>query len=151
MVQDLKQDSLRWRAEQQGHSTRGGSPHLRDSRGTRYPDKPTAPAYLDSQTHQSRQYYGPSVTPAPVDSPYGAPAASHAQRDPYAAASVRETAGYPSQGHSLNYFTIAVVPALLACYLFDSLHLRTGLPRRLRTCSQTFVHRRYQYHLCWTR
>ncbi|KAF2104146.1 hypothetical protein NA57DRAFT_70359 [Rhizodiscina lignyota] len=99
MVTDLKQDSLRWRAEQQGHSTRGGSPHItRDLKGARYPDlAAAAPAYLDSQTHQSRQYYGPSVTPAPVESHYGAPAP---QRDPYGAAPVRETAGYPSQAHA---------------------------------------------------
>lgn len=101
MVIDLKQDSLRWRAEQQGHPSRGGSPHRRDPKGAKYPDKAAAPAYLDSQTHQSRQYYGPSATPAPgpVDSHYAAPTSAHSQRDPYGAVPVREAAGYPP-GHA---------------------------------------------------
>ncbi|KAF2086352.1 hypothetical protein K490DRAFT_66905 [Saccharata proteae CBS 121410] len=63
MVQDLKLDSQRWRAEvQQGR----GSPLARDAKLSSKPDKVVV-AYQDSRTHQSRQYYGPS-TPAPDSS-----------------------------------------------------------------------------------
>ncbi|EKG15005.1 hypothetical protein MPH_07789, partial [Macrophomina phaseolina MS6] len=57
MVQDLKLDSQRWRAEvQQGRV-----------------------AYQDSRTHQSRQYYGPT-TPAPEQS-YAPPSAAQVYAD----------------------------------------------------------------------
>ncbi|KAK7511891.1 uncharacterized protein IWZ02DRAFT_385266 [Phyllosticta citriasiana] len=107
MVQDLKQDSARWRAEvQQGR----GSPHARDAKLSKPPDKPVV-AYQDSRTHQSRQYYGPS-TPGP-DAAYGAPPPAQGYADHPSAAGYRAPAqnayggdytyaqpqsGYPQQG-----------------------------------------------------
>ncbi|KAL1630380.1 hypothetical protein SLS56_004907 [Neofusicoccum ribis] len=70
MVQDLKLDSQRWRAEvQQGR----GSPLARDSKMMAKPPDKAAVAYQDSRTHQSRQYYGPmpmeeETTPMPSPS-----------------------------------------------------------------------------------
>ncbi|KAL1646639.1 hypothetical protein SLS58_003227 [Diplodia intermedia] len=76
MVQDLKLDSQRWRAEvQQGR----GSPLARDSKIMAKPPDKAAVAYQDSRTHQSRQYYGPS-TPAP-EQPYAPPSASQVYAD----------------------------------------------------------------------
>ncbi|PVH99167.1 hypothetical protein DM02DRAFT_441579 [Periconia macrospinosa] len=62
MIQDLKLDSQRWRAEkdgsQRGHGS-GGSSLVREPKVSRQPDASLV-AYQDSQTHASRQHYGPS-------------------------------------------------------------------------------------------
>ena len=66
MVQDLRLDSQRWRAEvQQGR----GSPHAHDKKMSKHPNNILV-AYQDSRTHQSRQYYGPTGTaPTPASAP----------------------------------------------------------------------------------
>lgn len=58
MIQDLKSDSQRWQQERENRAGRGGSPHVRDTAVS----KPNAAvvAYQDSQTHASRQHWGPS-------------------------------------------------------------------------------------------
>ncbi|KAF2492897.1 hypothetical protein BU16DRAFT_564202 [Lophium mytilinum] len=70
MVADLKLDSQRWRTEvSQGR----GSPHARDAKHSKHPDKALV-SYQDSRTHQSRQYYGPSdPAPSPAAVPYQQP------------------------------------------------------------------------------
>ncbi|KAB2571257.1 Annexin A7 [Lasiodiplodia theobromae] len=79
MVQDLKLDSQRWRAEvQQGRV-----------------------AYQDSRTHQSRQYYGPS-TPAP-EQPYAPPSASQVYADHPSSAGYRAPAQSAYGGGDYTY------------------------------------------------
>ena len=61
MVRDLQTDSRRWEAEiAQGR----GRSHARDSSHSSSPDKGLG-NYTESATHRSRQYYGPTETPAP--------------------------------------------------------------------------------------
>lgn len=65
MIADLKADSSRWDDERlKGQSANG----TRDSNGNfRKPNAPVAAAgYTQSNTHQSRQYYGPTEAPAPA-------------------------------------------------------------------------------------
>ncbi|KAF2179381.1 hypothetical protein K469DRAFT_730664 [Zopfia rhizophila CBS 207.26] len=86
MIQDLKLDSQRWRAE-----AGRGSPYVRDHKVARQPDSSIV-AYQDSRTHASRQHYGPSASAQPVEYPqtHGDP-----PRTAYSSAS-----GYTSSEHS---------------------------------------------------
>ncbi|KAF1988746.1 hypothetical protein K402DRAFT_411291 [Aulographum hederae CBS 113979] len=101
MVQDLKTDSSRWRQEQRGGGGGRSGAHGRDtSKRTNRPNKLTAaPAYTQSQIHESRQYWGPT-TPA-VD-----PAAMEPQRPAYSEParqpqpSSYQTAPPPQQSYS---------------------------------------------------
>lgn len=98
MVQDLKLDSQRWRAEvQQGR----GSPLARDAKMMAKPPDKAAVAYQDSRTHQSRQYYGPS-TPAP-EQPYAPPSASQVYADHPSSAGYRAPAQSAYGGGDYTY------------------------------------------------
>lgn len=59
MIQDLKSDSQRWQQERENRAGRGGSPHVRDTAVSKQPNAAVV-AYQDSQTHASRQHWGPS-------------------------------------------------------------------------------------------
>jgi len=65
MIEDLKLDSARWEAERRaapsGRPVNGTS--QRDSGGLRSSNAQPAPSYLQSQTHESRQYYGHNEAP----------------------------------------------------------------------------------------
>jgi hypothetical protein len=65
MIEDLKLDSARWEAERRAAPLgrpMNGIPQ-RDSGGTRSSNAHPAPSYIESQTHESRQYYGPRDGP----------------------------------------------------------------------------------------
>jgi len=111
MIQDLKLDSQRWRAE----AGRGSPLLTSDSKVARLSNTPLV-AYKDSRTHESRQYYGPSqTTTTPVEYPqshdpprqsYQAPPSSHySVSDNYTHAPQPQStyqsvpSGYPSQYH----------------------------------------------------
>ncbi|KAL9086825.1 MAG: hypothetical protein Q9165_006972 [Trypethelium subeluteriae] len=101
MVADLQLDSRRWLQEvQQGR----GSPHVRDAAAARHPDKMLV-KYQDSQTHQSRQYYGPS-TPAvatPETSYTHSSSSSTYSRDPMPGYSGRQPAPAASYANDPEY------------------------------------------------
>lgn len=64
MIEDLKADSARWeqeRRQQSARSSSGGTTAKRDANGA-YIGGSNSPAvqYRNSDTHQSRQYYGPT-------------------------------------------------------------------------------------------
>lgn len=82
MVADLQLDSRRWLQEGRG------SPHVRDATTVKHPNKPLV-NYQDSQTHQSRQYYGPSTPAAPIQEP--SPAYGHSSGGSYP----RESTAHP--------------------------------------------------------
>jgi hypothetical protein len=68
MIEDLKADSARWDQERRQQTSRGpvgGTIASRDPPGLFIP-KSNSPVvqYRNSDTHQSRQYYGPTETPA---------------------------------------------------------------------------------------
>ncbi|KAI1080517.1 hypothetical protein F5B20DRAFT_101686 [Whalleya microplaca] len=90
MIEDLKADSARWEQERRQQSasrsnTAGGTIASRDSNAMYIrPSNSPAVQYRNSDTHQSRQYYGPTETGFPSD----------ANRDPYGDAGPR----YPGTG-----------------------------------------------------
>lgn len=90
MIQDLKLDSQRWRAE-----SGRGSPLTREHTVASLPNAAIV-AYKDSRTHESRQYYGPSQTaaapveypqshepPARQSNPYGQPPSNYPTSEHY--------------------------------------------------------------------
>ena len=85
MVADLQLDSRRWLQEGRG------SPHVKNAAGAKHPNKLPV-KYQDSQTHQSRQYYGPS-TPA-VQTPEVSSVYSH----PSSGSSYSREPAHPSYG-----------------------------------------------------
>ena len=103
MIQDLKLDSQRWRAEkdgERGHGS-GGSSLSRESPVSRQPDASLV-AYQDSRTHASRQHYGPSegyVAPPNRSSHSGQPYGAAGESPQY---TTTPTPVYPSHpyGHA---------------------------------------------------
>jgi hypothetical protein len=90
MIEDLKADSARWEQERRQQTARnpvGGTIASRDSSGV-FMQKSNSPVvqYRNSDTHQSRQYYGPTE---------GANYPDSASRDSYDA-----TPRYPGTGNA---------------------------------------------------
>jgi hypothetical protein len=89
MIDDLKADSARWDAERRAQTSRntpGGSLASRDAPGmaSRLSSNSPTVQYQMSQTHQSRQHYGPT------EGPY--------QSDPYSRDAGYDGSRYPGTG-----------------------------------------------------
>lgn len=100
MIEDLKADSDRWdreRRSQTSRNTSGGIHTTRDATGGLMAQSSNSQAvqYRLSETHQSRQYYGPSDSNHQQD-PYGREPAYNAPRYPGTG-----TQGYNGASHNL--------------------------------------------------
>jgi hypothetical protein len=115
MIQDLKLDSQRWRAEkdgdQRGHGS-GGSSLSRKTPDSRQPDASLV-AYSESRTHASRQHYGPSegthVAPSSArsthsshSSSYAASESPHYTTTPSPAYTTHQPYGQPPPTHATH-------------------------------------------------
>jgi hypothetical protein len=121
MIQDLKADSANWRIQQ---SRGGGTPPLPHGSGLVHKPNKLVVRYEDSQTHQSRQYWGPTgSTPgqAPAQ-PAATPGYGQQDTDPRYYQSTTATARrgddpyQQAPTHSTGYAPAAVDPSRRPTY-----------------------------------